>query len=142
MAGGKASNVRNKAGKRSRVRGKTGNVRIKAGKRLRVRDEVIVLTGRDKGKTSTIERMLDDGRAIVAGINMVKKHRRPNPQINETGGIVEQESPIQMSNLALCRPDNGRAGRIRLTRDEDGKLLRVFKSDDSPVPTVARAEKK
>lgn len=110
-------------------------------KRLRLKDEVMVLSGRDKGRTGTVERILGDGRAIVSGIHMVKKHRRPNPQLNEVGGIVEQESPIHMSNLALVHPDTGRPARIGRTQGKDGKRIRVFRSDKKPVPTKSKGGK-
>lgn len=111
------------------------------GKRLQRTDTVVVLAGRDKGKTGVIERILSNGRAIVSGINMVKKHRRPNPQLNEQGGIVEQEAPIHLSNLSLQHPQSGRGSRIGIGKDDSGKRVRVFKSDGAAVPASGRRGK-
>ena len=97
-------------------------------------DEVMVLSGRDKGKTGRVQRLLGDGRALVSGVQMVKKHVRPNPQAGEQGGIVEREAPIQLSNLGLLHPDTGKPTRVGFSRDEKGKSLRVFKGDGKLVP--------
>ena len=67
-------------------------------------DEVVVLTGKDKGKRGKVQRVLDESRVLVTGVNMVKKHTRPNPQMGVQGGIVEKEAPIQVSNVAIFNP--------------------------------------
>jgi large subunit ribosomal protein L24 len=90
-------------------------------------DEVVVISGRDKGKRGGVLRVLADGRLLVGGVNMVKKHQRPNPNIGQQGGIVDQEAPIQASNVAIWNPDEGRADRVGF-REEDGRKVRVFKS--------------
>jgi len=90
-------------------------------------DEVIVIAGRDKGKRGEVQRVLADGRLMVSGINMVKKHTRPNPQAGIQGGIVEQEAPIQASNVAIFNDESEKADRIGF-RTEDGKKVRFFKS--------------
>lgn len=94
-------------------------------------DEVIVIAGRDKGRRSAVTRILGD-RAIVSGVNMVKKHVRPNPQTNESGGIKEMEAPIAISNIALVNPETDKADRIAI-RVVDGKRARFFKSTNTPV---------
>ena len=90
-------------------------------------DEVIVIAGRDKGKRGEVQSVLADGRLMVSGVNMVKKHVRPNPQAGIQGGIVAQEAPIQASNVAIYNDENEKADRIGF-RTEDGKKVRFFKS--------------
>ena len=92
-------------------------------------DKVVVLAGRDKGKQGTVQRMLDNGRALVDGVNMVKKHVRPNPNKGETGGIIDREASIDVSNLALVNPVTGKADRVGFKTLEDGKKVRYFKSN-------------
>ena len=90
-------------------------------------DEVIVLAGKDKGKRGTVRRVLDDNRLVVSGVNMVKKHTRPNPQAGVQGGIVEKEAPIQVSNVAIFNPGTGKADRVGF-RVEEGRKVRIYKS--------------
>jgi large subunit ribosomal protein L24 len=90
-------------------------------------DEVVVISGRDKGKRGGVLRVLGDGRLLIGGVNMVKKHQRPNPNIGQQGGIVDQEAPIEVSNVAIWNPDEERADRVGF-RDEDGRKVRIFKS--------------
>jgi large subunit ribosomal protein L24 len=92
-------------------------------------DKVVVLTGRDKGKQGTVQKMLDNGRALVEGVNMVKKHVRPNPNKGETGGIIDREASIDVSNLALVNPGTGKGDRVGFKTLEDGKKVRFFKSN-------------
>ena len=95
-------------------------------------DKVIVITGRDKGKTGEVLQILEDGRALVNDIQLVKKHTRPNPSAGVTGGILTQEAPIQLSNVAILNPKTGKADKVRI--DGEGKdKHRVFKSDGSKV---------
>jgi large subunit ribosomal protein L24 len=75
-------------------------------------DEVIVLAGKDKGKRGTVRRVLDDNRVVVSGVNMIKKHTRPNPQAGVQGGIVEREAPIQVSNVAIFNSATNKADRV------------------------------
>lgn len=89
-------------------------------------DEVIIIAGRDKGKRGTVRQVLDTGKLIVSGVNMIKKHTKPNPQAGVAGGIVEQEAPIQASNLAVFNSKSGKGERVGY-RVEDGKKVRVFK---------------
>ena len=95
-------------------------------------DQVIVLTGRDKGKTGDVLKLLGDDRALVNGINIVKKHTKPNPMQGVTGGIVEQESKIHMSNIAIYNPKTKKADRVAI-KEEDGNKVRVFRSDGSRI---------
>ena len=95
-------------------------------------DEVVVLTGRDKGRRGEVMRVMKDGRLLVAGINMVKKHTRPNPNIGEQGGIVSKEAPIQASNVAIWNHEDSRADRVGF-KVEDGKKVRVFKSNGKAI---------
>lgn len=90
-------------------------------------DEVVVIAGKDKGKRGTVRRVLTDGRLIVSGVNIVKKHQRPNPQRGIQGGIVEQEAAIQSSNVAIWNPKTGKADRVGF-RFENEKKVRFFKS--------------
>ncbi len=102
-------------------------------RKIRKEDEVIVIAGRDKGKQGEVERMVGRDRVVVAGVNLVKKHVRPNPQANEAGGIKSIEAPIAISNVALLNPETGEADRVGIRIDEDGERVRYFKSTDSLV---------
>ena len=96
--------------------------------KIRREDEVIVLTGKDKGKRGKVTQVLiAKGKVIVEGINLVKKHQKPNPQLGVAGGIVEKEAPIQASNVAIFNSATGKADRVGF-RIEDGKKVRFFKS--------------
>jgi len=96
-------------------------------------DQVIVLNGKDKGKRGTVLRVLDDGHLLVEGVNRVKKHQKPNPMRNIQGGIVEKEMPIQASNIALFNVATQKADRIGFKVLEDGRKVRVFKSNGEMV---------
>lgn len=95
-------------------------------------DEVVVLTGKDKGKRGKVQRYVDDNRVIVAGINMIKKHQKPNPQLGVAGGIIEKEAPIQISNVAIFNAASNKADRVGF-KVEDGKKVRVFKSSGEAI---------
>lgn len=101
-------------------------------RKIRREDQVIVLAGRDKGKRGEVVRVLDDDRLVVAGVNLVKKHQRGNPQANQQGGIVDREAPIHVSNVAIYNEESDRPDRVGI-RVEDGRRVRYFKSDGSPV---------
>ncbi len=101
--------------------------------KLKRDDEVIVITGRDKGKRGKIITMRDDGRALVAGVNIVKKHTRPNPNVGEQGGIKEKEAPIQVSNLAIFNTATDKADRVGFKIQEDGKKVRIYKSTQEVI---------
>ncbi|MHB1529440.1 MAG: 50S ribosomal protein L24 [Acidiferrobacteraceae bacterium] len=95
--------------------------------KIRKGDRVIVRKGRSRGKQGTVLRMLDDGRAVVENVNLVKKHMRPNPQRNLTGGIVEREAPIAIANLALFNPAAQKGDRVGVRTLDDGRKVRYFK---------------
>lgn len=97
-------------------------------RKIKREDEVIVLTGRDKGKRGKVTRVVSEDRVLVAGINIIKKHQKPNPQAGITGGIVEREAPIQVSNVAIYNSASGKADRVGFKILEDGRKVRVFKS--------------
>jgi large subunit ribosomal protein L24 len=101
--------------------------------KLKRDDEVIVIAGRDKGKRGKVTRMLGNGRVIVSGINMVKRHTKPNPNINQQGGIVEKEAGIDVSNVALFNPKTSKADKVGIRVEADGNKVRIFKSDQSLV---------
>lgn len=100
--------------------------------KIKCEDEVIVLAGKDKGKRGKVRKIVDADRVIVTGINMIKKHTRPNPQAGVQGGIVEREAPIQVSNVAIFNPETNKADRVGF-RQEDGKKVRFFKSSGDLV---------
>ena len=91
-------------------------------------DEVIVIAGKDKGKRGSVQQVLDNGRVIVGGVNMVKKHVKANPNRGTQGGIVEQEAALHASNVAIWNPKTQKADRVGF-RFEDGKKVRFFKSN-------------
>ena len=95
-------------------------------------DEVIVLTGKDKGKRGEVMAVLKDGRCLVAKINMVKKHKKPNPQAQVEGGIIEQEAPMQKSNIAIYNPETGKADRVGF-KFVDDKKVRIYKSNQATI---------
>ena len=101
-------------------------------RKIRREDEVIVLTGKDKGKRGKVQRIVDDSRVVVSGVNMHKKHQKPNPQLNIAGGIVEKEAPIQVSNIAIYNTASKKADRVGFKVD-GGKKIRVFKSNGEAV---------
>ena len=96
---------------------------------VRKGDEVVVLSGRDKGKRGTVLRRVDAEHVIVEGVNRAKKHLRPNPMKNVTGGIVDKDMPIHVSNIALFNPATKKGGRVGVKTLEDGRKVRVFKAN-------------
>lgn len=97
-------------------------------RKIKRNDEVVVIAGKDKGKRGTVQRVLDNGRLIVSGVNMVKKHQRANPQQGIQGGIVEKEAGIHHSNVAIWNPKEQKADRVGF-REEGDKKVRYFKSN-------------
>ncbi|MCY3689782.1 MAG: 50S ribosomal protein L24 [Gammaproteobacteria bacterium] len=102
-------------------------------RKLRRDDEVIVIAGRDKGTRGTITRMMGDDKVIVAGVNMIKRHTRPNPNLGQPGGIVEKEAPLHISNVAIFNPDTGAADRVGIRVDDEGGKTRFFKSSGEDI---------
>ena len=101
--------------------------------RIRKGDEVVVITGRDKSKRGTVLRRVDAEHVVVEGVNRVKKHQRPNPMKNVTGGIVDKDMPIHISNIALFNPAIRKADRVGFKTLEDGRKVRVFRSNGEQV---------
>ena len=101
--------------------------------RIRKGDEVVVLAGRDKGKRGTVLRRVGAAHVVVEGVNRVKKHQRPNPMKGQTGGIVDKDMPIHVSNVALFNPGTKKADRVGAKRLEDGRKVRVFKGNGEQV---------
>ncbi len=97
--------------------------------KLRKGDDVVVLSGRDKGKRGTVLQIIENNRILIDNVNVIKKHVKPNPNRGETGGIIEREAPIQISNVALFNPNTNKADRVGYKVLEDGRKVRVFKSD-------------
>ena len=100
--------------------------------KIKKNDTVIVISGRDKGKTGKVLQILDNGRALVNDVNLVKKHTKPNPMAGVTGGILSKEAPIQLSNVAIVNPSTNKADKVRVEGSGKDKH-RVFKSDGSKV---------
>ena len=96
--------------------------------KIRKGDQVIVLAGRDKGKRGTVKERVDDNHLLVEGVNVVKKHTKPNPMKGTTGGIVDKAMPIHQSNVAIYNAATGKADRVGIKSLADGKRVRVFKS--------------
>ena len=101
--------------------------------RIRKGDEVIVISGRDKGKRGTVLRRIDARHVVVEGVNRVKKHQRPNPMKGVTGGIVDKDLPIHISNIALFNPATKKADRAGIKQLSDGRKVRVFKANGEQV---------
>ena len=101
--------------------------------RIRKGDEVVVLAGRDKGKRGTVLRRVDGEHLVVEGVNRVKKHQRPNPMKGQTGGIVDKDLPIHVSNVALFNPATKKADRVGVKKLQDGRKVRVFKDNGEQV---------
>lgn len=101
--------------------------------KIRKGDEIIVITGRDKGKRGKIALRKDETHVVVEGINLVKKHTKPNPLKGTTGGIVEKAMPIHQSNVAIFNAATGKADRVGIKLQADGKRVRVFKSSGEEI---------
>ena len=98
-------------------------------KKIRKGDDVVVVTGRDRGKRGTVLRVVDEGHVLVEGANRVKKHQRPNPMKGLTGGIVEKEMPLHISNVAIFNSVTKKADRVGFKILADGKKVRRFSSN-------------
>jgi large subunit ribosomal protein L24 len=96
-------------------------------------DEVIVTAGKDKGKRGTVVKVLENNRLVVENVNMAKKHTKPNPNKGEPGGILDKEMPLDISNVALYNPTTGKGDRVGFKILEDGKKVRIFKSNQEVV---------
>ncbi len=101
--------------------------------RIRKGDEIVVIAGRDKGKRGTVLRRAGEEHVVVEGVNRVKKHQRPNPMKGVTGGVVDKDMPIHVSNVALFNPASQQADRVGFRVLPDGRKVRVFKSNGEQV---------
>lgn len=101
--------------------------------KIRKGDDVIVLTGKDKGKRGVVLSRVDAGHVLVEGINRVKKHVKPNPMKGQPGGIVDKEMALDISNVALFNSATGKADRVGFRELDDGRKVRVFKSNGEVV---------
>ena len=101
--------------------------------KIRTGDDVIVITGRDKGKRGTVLKRIDEAHVLVDGINVVKKHTKPNPMKGQTGGITDKTMPLDISNVALFNPTTQRADRVGFKTLEDARKVRIFKSSGAQV---------
>ncbi len=96
-------------------------------RKIKKGDNIEVLAGKDKGKQGTVLETRADNRVLVEGVNMIKKHVRPNPHKGQTGGIIDKEAPLAISNVALVNPATGKGERVGFKVLEDGKKVRIFK---------------
>ncbi len=101
--------------------------------KIRKGDEVVVIAGKDKGRRGSVLKVFEDDRLLVENVNMAKKHQRPNPNAGVTGGIVEKEMPIHISNVMLYNPVTKKGDRVGLRKLEDGRKVRFFKSNNEVV---------
>ena len=101
--------------------------------KIRKGDQVIVLTGRDKGKRGVVAARIDEDRVTVDGVNLVKKHVKPNPMKGVTGGVIEKTMPIHQSNVAIFNSASGKADRVGIKLLDDGKKVRVYKSSGEEI---------
>ena len=104
--------------------------------KIKRNDEVVIIAGRDKGKRGKVLKVLE-GKLLISGINIVKKHQKPNPQKGAAGGIVEKEAPIQVSNVAIFNPQTQKEDRVGFKFLEDGKKVRCFKSTNEVIEEQA-----
>jgi len=98
--------------------------------KIRKGDEIIVRAGKDKGRRGTVLQVLDSGRVLVEGVNIAKKHTKPNPNIGEPGGIKDKAMPVDVSNVLVFNPKSKKGERVGFRIEEDGSKVRVFKSGD------------
>jgi len=102
-------------------------------RKIKKGDEVIVIAGKDKGKRGAILRVVDAEHVVVEGVNVVKKHQRPNPTKNNPGGIVDKEMPLHLSNVAMYNPVTRKPDRVKVKALNDGRRVRVFKSNGEMI---------
>jgi large subunit ribosomal protein L24 len=102
-------------------------------RKIKKGDEVVVIAGRDKGKRGAVLRVVDPEHLLVEGANMVKKHQRPNPMKGQTGGIIDKEMPLHVSNVAIFNPATKKADRVGIKVMDDGRRVRVFKSNGEMI---------
>ncbi len=101
--------------------------------KIKTGDDVIVIAGKDKGKRGSVLKIIDNQRVVVEGVNVAKKHVKPNPNAGEPGGIVKKEMPLHISNVAVFNSATGKADRVGIKILEDGRRVRYFKSNNEVV---------
>ncbi|MFZ1570143.1 MAG: 50S ribosomal protein L24 [Thiolinea sp.] len=101
--------------------------------KIRKNDQVVIITGKDKGRRGSVMQVLATGKVLVKGVNVVKKHQKPNPTLGVQGGVIEKEMPVDASNVMLVNPTTGSGDRVGFKLLEDGKKVRVFKSNGERV---------
>jgi len=101
--------------------------------KIRKGDEVVMLSGKDKGRRGTVLRRVDDEKLVVEGVNRAKKHVKPNPTKGDVGGVVDIDMPVHISSVALYNPETGKADRVGFKTLEDGRKVRVFRSSGQHV---------
>ena len=101
--------------------------------KIRKGDEVIVRTGKDKGRRGTVLQVFDDGRVLVEGVNIAKKHTKPNPQLGEQGGILDKAMPLEASNVMVFNPKSKKGERVGFRVEDDGSKVRVFRGTGDVV---------
>ena len=101
--------------------------------KIRKGDEVVVRTGKDKGRRGTVLQVFDDGRVLVEGVNLAKKHTKPNPQLGEQGGILDKAMPLDASNVLVFNPKSKKGERVGFRVEDDGSKVRVFKGTGDVV---------
>ena len=102
-------------------------------KKIKTGDQVIVIAGKDKGKQGSVTKMLSNGRCFVSGIQMVKRHTKPNPNAGIAGGVVEKESSIDISNISIFNPTTKKDDKVLIQSKEDGSKVRVYKSSGKEI---------
>jgi|SRR6185436_12997100 len=102
-------------------------------RKIKKGDDVIVIAGKDKGKRGAVLRVVDDDHLLVEGINLVKKHQTPNPMKGNTGGIVDKEMPLNVSNVAIYNPVTQKGDRVGIKVLDDGRRVRVFRSNGEMI---------
>ena len=105
-------------------------------KKLKKGDEVVVITGRDRGKRGAVVRLVQGDRVLVEGVNRVKKHEKPNPNKGTSGGIIEKEMSLHISNVSIFNPVTKKADRIGVKKLEDGRQVRIFRSNGEMVDAI------
>ena len=105
-------------------------------KRLKTGDEVIVIAGSNRGARGVVTRLVGKDRVLIENVNLVRKHRKPNPQANQPGGIIEEERPLHVSNVALYNPVSEKGERIGIKTLAEGQRVRYFKSDGEVIDTA------
>ena len=101
--------------------------------KIRKGDEIVVITGKDKGRRGTVLRVFDDERVLIEGVNIAKKHQKPNPNMGVQGGIIDREMPMDISNVLVFNPKSKKGDRVGIRVNDDGSKERIFRSSGETV---------